>query len=87
MSSRRAWHELPPPNYGRDPDDRAAIETAWQRHPPALPGPSHQTPPSPIPPWGATGGGHYQLLPPQDRRFGEAGAEGQSKPGQGYLLE
>jgi hypothetical protein len=56
--ARREWNELPPPRYDRD-----AIDAEWQRLPPTLPRPQ-------APPWGATGGGNYQLLPPQDRRFG-----------------
>jgi hypothetical protein len=85
--ARQAWHELPPPSYAREPDGRNAIDAAWQRLPPALPQPANQAPLPPIPPWGATGGGQYQLLPPQDRRFGEAGAEGQGRPSRGHLLE
>lgn len=80
--ARREWQEVSPPNYGRDPYGRNAIDAEWQRLPPA---PMGQ--PSQPPPWGATGGGHYQLLPPQDRRFGEAGAEGQDKSGRGQMLE
>jgi hypothetical protein len=79
--ARREWNELPPPDYGRDPYGRNRIDSEWQRLPPALPGQPNQTPP-----WGATGGGHYQLLPPQDHRFGEAGAA-DGKPGRGLLLE
>ena len=62
--ARRAWPELPPPNYGHDPYARNAIEAEWQRLP---------QPPAQTPPWGATGGGNYHLLPPpkgQNSRFG-----------------
>jgi len=83
--ARREWHELPPPSYGHD--ERNAIAAAWQRLPPALPGPSNQAPAPASPPWGATGGGQYQLLPPQDHRFGEGGPDGQGKSGRGYLLD
>ncbi len=74
---RREWHELPPPGYGRN-----AIDGQWQRLPPALPSQPNQAPP-----WGATGGGQYQVLQGQDRRFGEADATEQGNPGRGYLLE
>ncbi len=48
---------------GGPPMGAAAIGAEWHRLPPMLPPQS--------PPWGATGGGNYQLLPPQqDRRFG-----------------
>lgn len=58
--ARREWYELPSPGYERD-----AIDTQWRQ----LPQPQ---PPEALPPWGATGGGSYNLLPPpkQDRRFG-----------------
>lgn len=63
--ARREWPELPPPaQAGRDPYGREAIEAEWQRLP---------QPPSQVPPWGATGGGNYHLLPPpkgQNARFG-----------------
>lgn len=59
--ARREWNELPPPTAF----DCHAIDTQWQRLPPALPGPQEQAPP-----WGATGGGQYDVLPPaQDKRF------------------
>lgn len=45
------------------------IDGYWQRLPDTPP-----SQPSPTPPWGATGGGHSQLLPPpQDDRFGVEG--------------
>ena len=52
------WEDFPPP---RLPMRRNApmIDTQWRQLP------------DPTPPWGATGGGSSQLLPPpQDERFG-----------------
>ena len=72
--TRREWNEWPPPRYERD-----AIDAEWQRPPLPLPGQLNQPPP-----WGATGGGNYQLLPPQqDRRFGIE----IPKPGSGCRME
>ena len=53
-----SWDDVPPPPH-RLP---SAIDGQWRELPPS----------SPTPPWGATGGGNPQLLPPpeQDNRFG-----------------
>ena len=56
--ARQSWHDKPPAG--------PVIEGQWRE----LPGP----PPGPemgLPPWGATGGGNFDLLPPpsQDNRF------------------
>ena len=62
--ARREWQEAPP-YLDRSPYGRNAIDIEWQRLPPALP--------PQAPPWGATGGGQYNLLPPpkgQDGRLG-----------------
>ena len=61
--ARREWQEAP--YIERSPYGRNAIDTEWQRLPTALP--------PQAPPWGATGGGQYNLLPPpkgQDGRLG-----------------
>lgn len=69
-NSRRAWgHTERPDLLGWD-DTLPRLPT---RRPPAtIDGQWRQLPdPAPSPPWGATGGGNSQLLPPpQDDRFG-----------------
>lgn len=49
-----------------EPHGPPPIEGQWRTVPPIPPEPAQ------LPPWGATGGGHFDLLPPpqQDRRFG-----------------
>jgi hypothetical protein len=51
------WH---PPRQPQEPP----IETSWRELPPGAPTQA-------LPPWGLTGGGQYELLPPlaQDRRY------------------
>jgi hypothetical protein len=54
-SSLSTWDDLPP----RHRLPPSTIDGQWRQLP------------DPTPPWGATGGGHSQLLPPaQDDRFG-----------------
>ncbi len=64
------WPPIPPKRQSRlmPPTAADAIEGQWSRmpEPPLIP------PPQSTPPWGMTGGGNTQLLPPmeQDERFG-----------------
>lgn len=64
-SSRRAWGESIPSGWDEPPSRLpmrrlpGMIDTQWRQLPDSTP------------PWGATGGGNSQLLPPQqDERFG-----------------